>query len=82
MSRDSVMLILLISSSVLTEHQWVMERGSGAPAKEREGFRKTERKGWKVGRGLSYNWQLTEEKVEKKLKKGRKKLEIFSLPLQ
>lgn len=48
MNGYNFMLILLISSAVLTEHQWVMdrgsdERGSEVPAKGRESLGKTDR---------------------------------------
>lgn len=51
-NRDNVMLILLISSAELAEHQWVMERGCEAPAKEGERLRNTKRE--KVEGGLSH----------------------------
>lgn len=49
MNRDNFMLILLISSAVLTVHQWVMERESNkreceVPDKMRERGREKEGK--------------------------------------
>lgn len=41
MNRDNFMLILLISSAVLTVHQWVMEgeREGGRESRMREGLK-------------------------------------------
>lgn len=68
-NRDNVMLRLLISSAVLTDTVWVMERGS-ATKREIRKHRQRERESGEMVK--LYNWQLKEAKVEKKLKEGEK----------
>lgn len=81
------MLILLISSAMLTEHQWVMERGRESWMREglkflpKRDIKKDGGRGIESGRGAElYDRQLKAAKVEEKMKE-RGKIEILSLPL-